>query len=35
MTSDRIDHGAEALLVRGDRELRVRVVPDELRIPAH
>jgi serine protease Do len=34
MTSDRIDHGAEALLVRGDRELRVRVVPDELRIPA-
>jgi serine protease Do len=34
MTSDRIDHGAQALLVRGDRELTVEVVPDELRIPA-
>jgi serine protease Do len=34
MTSDLIDHGAQALLVRGDRELTVEVVPDELRIPA-
>jgi serine protease Do len=34
MTSDRIDYGAQALLVRGDRELTVEVVPDELRIPA-
>jgi S1-C subfamily serine protease len=32
MTGDRVDHGAEAILVRGDRELTVRVVPDELRI---
>jgi serine protease Do len=35
MTGDRIDHSAEALIVRGDRELNVRVVPDELRIPTH
>jgi serine protease Do len=34
MTDDRIDHRAEARLVRGDRELTVEVVPDELRIPA-
>jgi len=34
MTGDRIDNGAEALLVRGDRELTVRVVPQELRIPS-
>jgi serine protease Do len=34
MTDDRIDHRAEALLVRGDRELRLEIVPDELRIPA-
>jgi serine protease Do len=34
MTGERIDHSAEAILVRGDRELTVRVVPDELRIPA-
>ena len=34
MTGDRIDHRAEARLVRGDRELLVEVVPDELRIPA-
>jgi S1-C subfamily serine protease len=33
MTGDRIDHSAEALLVRGDAELKLRVVPDELRIP--
>jgi S1-C subfamily serine protease len=33
MTDDRIDHGAEAVIVRGDRELTVRVVPQELRIP--
>jgi serine protease Do len=35
MTGERIDTSAEALLVRGDRELRVDVVPDELRVPAH
>jgi S1-C subfamily serine protease len=34
MTGERIDNSAEALLVRGDRELRVDVVPDELRVPA-
>jgi serine protease Do len=34
MTGERIDHSAEAILVRGDRELSVRVIPDELRIPA-
>jgi S1-C subfamily serine protease len=34
MTGDRIDHSAQALLVRGDREIRVDVVPDELRVPA-
>ena len=34
MTGDRIDHRAEAHLVRGDRELTVEVVPDELRIPS-
>jgi S1-C subfamily serine protease len=34
MTGERIDHSAQALLVRGDREIRVDVVPDELRIPA-
>jgi len=34
MTDDRIDHGAEAVLVRGDKELTVRVVPQELRIPS-
>jgi S1-C subfamily serine protease len=34
MTGERIDNSAEAVLVRGDREIRVDVVPDELRIPA-
>jgi len=34
MTDDRIDHHATATLVRGDRELTVEVVPDELRIPS-
>jgi serine protease Do len=34
MTGERIDSTAEALLVRGDRELRVDVVPDELRVPS-
>jgi len=34
MTGERIDNSAEALLVRGDRDIRVDVVPDELRIPA-
>ena len=34
MTGERIDNTAEALLVRGDRELRVDVVPDELRVPS-
>jgi S1-C subfamily serine protease len=34
MTGERIDNSAEALLVRGDSELRVEVIPDELRIPA-
>jgi serine protease Do len=34
MTSDRIDHRAEARLVRGDRELTIEIVPDELRIPS-
>jgi S1-C subfamily serine protease len=34
MTGDRIDHRAEARIVRGDRELTLEVVPDELRIPS-
>jgi S1-C subfamily serine protease len=34
MTSERIHARAQARLVRGDRELTVEVVPDELRIPA-
>ena len=34
MTGERIDNTVEALLVRGDRELRVDVVPDELRVPS-
>src|SRR3954469_14218943 len=34
MTRDRIDSRAEALIVRGDRDLTLEVVPDELRIPA-
>src|SRR6476619_1416047 len=34
MTGERIDHRVEARLVRGDRELTVEVVPDELRIPS-
>jgi hypothetical protein len=34
MTGDRIHHRAEAQLVRGDRQLTVEVVPDELRIPS-
>ena len=34
MTGDRIDHRAQARIVRGDRELTVDVVPDELRIPS-
>jgi serine protease Do len=34
MTGERIDNSVEALLVRGDRDIRVDVVPDELRIPA-
>ena len=34
MTGDRIDHRVEARLVRGDRQLTLEVVPDELRIPS-
>jgi serine protease Do len=34
MTGDRIDHRAQARLVRGDRELTLEVVPDELRMPS-
>ena len=34
MTGDRIHARVEARLVRGDRELTVDVVPDELRIPS-
>jgi len=34
MTGDRIDHRVAARLVRGDRELTLEVVPDELRIPS-
>ena len=33
MTGERIHARAEALLFRGDRELTVEVVPDELRVP--
>jgi len=34
MTGERIDHRVEARLVRGDVELTLEVVPDELRIPS-
>ena len=34
MTGERIDHRVEAHLVRGDVELTLEVVPDELRIPS-
>src|SRR3954447_6897628 len=34
MTGERIDHRVEARLVRGDLELTLEVVPDELRIPS-
>jgi serine protease Do len=34
MTGDRIDARAEARVVRGDRDLTLEVVPDELRVPS-